>query len=87
MATVAASSQACLYCKRRDTGSGFMYNYDYCPENDQCIENPGLYINKNSLCSGSRMAGYTIDIKDTCEAIETTCPGFVSDSTKVGVRT
>lgn len=53
IAQVAEATQTCQYCKRRDTMSGFLYSYSYCPaadgESDKCIEDAWNYI--NSQCS------------------------------------
>ena len=86
LATVAAS-QTCLYCKRMDTTSGFLYNYDFCPDSERCLENPREYINLDLICPGARIRGYALDIKDNCDAYESSCAGFVSSPELVGVST
>ena len=31
-------SEACMYCKRKDTIASFMYSYSYCRTKDLCLE-------------------------------------------------
>ena len=39
------------------------------------------------MCSVPRISGFSLDIKETCDAQETTCPGFASVPELVGIRT
>ncbi len=45
-ANAATDKQACMYCKRADTNSGFLNSFTYCPdrEAETCIQNFGDYI-------------------------------------------
>ena len=64
----------CMYCKRMDTVSSFMYSYSYCPELDECLEDAWNYY--NIFCESGWKAGFTLDIDLDCRAqeAERICP-------------
>ena len=62
------ATQTCMYCKRMDTHSGFLYSYSYCPsaDNEVCIADAWDYI--NSKCTDKLKEGYLLDIDADCSA-------------------
>ena len=36
----------CMYCKRMDETSSFMYSYSYCADLDECLADAWNYYNK-----------------------------------------
>ena len=72
VADAATDKQACMNCKRRDTNSGFLKSWTYCPdkENEQCIENFDRYINQGKKCLSETKEGWELDIDKDCNAEE-----------------
>ena len=79
-----SDKQACMYCKRADTGAGYMNTFEYCPTfgNKQCIRNYYLYINQWMKCTDTTIPGWMLDIDENCDAEiakQGSCPSeFVS---------
>ena len=57
------ASQTCMYCKRMDTMSGFLYSYSYCPavDDEKCLADSWNYI--NSQCGEPLVEGWQLDIE------------------------
>ena len=74
------ASQTCMYCKRMDTHSGFLYSYSYCPaaDNEACVADDWDYI--NSKCSDKMREGYLLDIDADCGANQQLCFDFESNN-------
>ena len=56
----------CMYCKRQDSVSSFLYSYSYCPELDECLGDSWNYYNRP--CPSQWKAGYTLDLDEDCKA-------------------
>ena len=81
---VAAYSQNCLYCKRVDSKSAFLYSYSYCAKNNLCLQDQWNYINQ--WCSTKWINGWMIDIDSDCAADEAVgaCQDFTSEEAYYG---
>ena len=81
--------QACMHCKRADSGSGFGVSYSYCPDfqDEKCFKNFGEYLNPSQLCVSEVIEGYMLDIDANCKAKDVdavNCPSFESSEELYG---
>ena len=82
--------QACMYCKRSDTNSGYMTSFSYCgdAQDQRCIQNFEDYINPELQCVGKIQEGWLLDIDVDCKAQNAApglCPGdFIASRTQYG---
>ena len=63
-------NQACMFCKRSDTMSGFLTSYTYCPDKEAevCIKNFSEYIQQGKQCIQDTKDGWALDVNDDCHA-------------------
>ena len=73
------ADQTCMYCKRMDTNSGFLYSYNYCPESgyESCVADSWNYI--NTQCAEPLIEGWQLDIEEDCQASRQICFDFISN--------
>ena len=76
----AANSPTCLYCKKKDSDSSFLYSYSYCKDTDECLKDEWNYMNK--WCSSIWIPGWMLDIDKDCEATTaiSQCVDFISQA-------
>ena len=78
----------CLYCKRIDTFSSFLYSYSYCNATDECLADQWNYYNR--YCTSGWLQGWQFNIDKICNATavrNTTCPPkIVVNSSHVGLN-
>ena len=66
----------CMYCKKKDTESGFMYNYNFCDYNSTCFDE--TWNLQNEWCRSGWKQGFAQRLKEDCQAKEVPCPTFTS---------
>ena len=66
--TNAMNSPNCMYCKKKDSDSSFLYSYSYCKDTDECLADEWNYMNK--WCKSKWISGWMLDIDKDCEAKE-----------------
>ena len=78
LASVAAYSQECLYCKRVDEDSSFLYSFSYCAATDTCLQDQWNYVNQ--WCTTQWIPGWKLDIFEDCGAVDRpeACSSFTS---------
>ena len=83
LASAATDRQACMYCKRADTKSGFLNSFTYCPdkEAETCIQNFGDYIQQGKKCIKDTKDGWELDIDKDCNAETVQAPACISSFT------
>ena len=81
LASTTIASNACLYCRRMDINNGFLVNYSYCNQTDECLLDSWNYINRD--CLTGWMSGSELTLEG-CEAEKFECPGFASTPEKYG---
>ena len=57
-------SQNCLFCKKEDTNSGFMYSYSWCEPRNTCLENAWNFYNQK--CEDGWTSGFRLDAEVDC---------------------
>merc|ERR1712166_32717 len=73
----AENSPTCMYCKKQDSDSSFLYSYSYCKDTNECLADEWNYMNK--WCKTKWISGWMLDIDVDCEAKEAIgqCVNFV----------
>ena len=60
------NSKACMYCKRADTYSSFLYSASYCKDTDECLLDQWNY--KSKWCPSGWQRGWELDLDCDCVA-------------------
>ena len=60
------NSKQCMYCKRADTYSSFLYSASYCKDTDECLLDQWNY--KSKWCPSGWKRGWELDLDCDCAA-------------------
>ena len=79
-----SGSANCLYCKRIDTYSSFLYSYSYCLSTDECLGDVWNYYNR--WCPSGWKQGWQLDLTKDCNVTKSLrCPNtIVVNSSNIG---
>ena len=62
------NSKQCMFCKKADTYSSFLYSASYCKDTDECLLDQWNY--KSKWCPSGWVRGWQLDLDCDCGAID-----------------